>query len=208
MSKMEDSEVRKQGELLLATYVHRGSKTQLDWWMQNWLPEYFLNVKEQKIVEIYEAANYTLEMIEEILEKAPCGLFYIYKAKRGDFAKRLYYAALPQKVYTRLLTLLAVREVMIEKRTQGQSPRTQGHTPCDIVSKLLPIFYNKEEDVRQFLNEIRGMATEDITELVNQWVKEKRISDYGNSRKGVLWEILHNAGLYSKSRSNWNGRVK
>jgi hypothetical protein len=52
------------------------------------------------------------------------------------------------------------------------------------------------------------MATEDITDLVNRWVEDKLISDYGNSRKGVLWGILHKAKLYSKSRSNWNGRVK
>ena len=28
------------------------------------------------------------------------------------------------------------------------------------------------------------------------------------SRKGILWGILHKAELYSKSKSNWNGRVK
>ena len=77
-----------------------------------------------------------------------------------------------------------------------------------LVERLMPIFYNKEEDVRQFLKEIRGMAQEDITDLVNRWVKEKRISNYGNSRKGVLWGILHEAGLYTRSKPNWNGRVK
>lgn len=77
-----------------------------------------------------------------------------------------------------------------------------------VVAELKPIFYNNEEDVRKFLKEIRGMATEDITDLVNRWVDEKRISNYGNSRKGLLWGILHKAKLYSKSRSNWNGRVK
>lgn len=77
-----------------------------------------------------------------------------------------------------------------------------------LVEKLMPIFYNNEADVRQFLTEIHGMATEDITDLVNRWVKDKRISDYGNSRKGVLWGILHEAKLYSKSKSNWNERVR
>lgn len=76
-----------------------------------------------------------------------------------------------------------------------------------LVEKLMPIFYNNEADVRQFLTEIHGMATEDITDLVNRWVKDKRISDYGNSRKGGLWGILHEAKLYSKSKSNWNERV-
>ena len=78
----------------------------------------------------------------------------------------------------------------------------------ELVAQLCPIFYNNEEDVRQFLKEIRGMAQEDITDLVNRWVKEKRISDYGNSRKGVLWGILNKAGLYTRSKTNWNGRVE
>jgi len=78
----------------------------------------------------------------------------------------------------------------------------------ELVAQLRPIFNNNEADVRQFLKEIRGMAQEDITDLVNRWVKEKRISDYGNSRKGVLWGILNKAGLYTRSKTNWNGRVE
>ena len=77
----------------------------------------------------------------------------------------------------------------------------------DIVEALKPLFYNNEENVRQFLKEIVGMSPNDITDLVNRWVIDKRISDYGNSRKGVLWEILNRAGLYTKSRQNWNRRV-
>jgi hypothetical protein len=77
----------------------------------------------------------------------------------------------------------------------------------DLIEKLKPIFFNNEDDVRLFLKEIKGMQSYDITDLVNRWVKEKRISDYGNSRKGVLWRILHEAGLYTKTKSNWNGRV-
>lgn len=77
----------------------------------------------------------------------------------------------------------------------------------ELVTKLKPIFYNNEENVRRFLKEIRGMATEDITDLVNRWVNDKLISDYGNSRKGVLWGILHDAKLYSRTKTNWNGRV-
>jgi hypothetical protein len=72
---------------------------------------------------------------------------------------------------------------------------------------LLPIFYNSKENVRIFLEMIKGMAPNDITDLVNRWVKERRISDYGNSRKGDLWAILYDAGLYPKSRQNWNRRV-
>ena len=78
---------------------------------------------------------------------------------------------------------------------------------AELVEKLKPIFYNNETDVKLFLKEIAGMPSNDITDLVNRWVQEKRISDYGYSRKGVLWSILNDAGIYKKSRQNWNRRV-
>ena len=77
----------------------------------------------------------------------------------------------------------------------------------DLTERLKPIFYNNEDDVEIFLKEIKGMPPNDITDLVNRWVKEKRISNYGNSRKGDLWTMLNDAGLYSKSRQNWCRRV-
>jgi hypothetical protein len=77
----------------------------------------------------------------------------------------------------------------------------------EVIERLRPIFFNNEEEVKSFLNEISGMKDKDITDVVNRWVNKKRISDYGNSRKGDLWEILKDAGLYTKSRQNWNRRV-
>jgi len=77
----------------------------------------------------------------------------------------------------------------------------------DLVEKLKPIFYNNEGNVSRFLNEIAGMKDKDMTDLVNQWVGDKLISDYGNSRKGDLWTILSEAGLYKSSRQNWCRRV-
>ena len=77
----------------------------------------------------------------------------------------------------------------------------------DLVEKLKPIFYNNVTDVKAFLKEISGMKPGDITDLVNRWVKDKRISNYGYSRKGELWKILNEAGIYTKSRQNWCKRV-
>ena len=88
-----------------------------------------------------------------------------------------------------------------EKEELGENAIT------DLIEKLKPIFFNNENDVRLFLKEISGMKDKDITDLVNRWVHDKRISDYGNSRKGVLWGILNNAGLYTKSLQNWCRRV-
>lgn len=92
-------------------------------------------------------------------------------------------------------------------REELKDERIEELEDAEIEEKLKPLFYNNEADVRQFLNDIEGMAPNDITDLVNRWVTDKRISDYGNSRKGVLWEILNDAGLYTKSRQNWNRRV-
>ncbi len=88
-----------------------------------------------------------------------------------------------------------------------RSARKSEKDNTELIEKLKPIFYNNEEDVRLFLKEISGMKPGDVTDLVNRWVNDKRISNYGYSRKGVLWEILNDAGLYAKSRQNWNRRV-
>ena len=77
----------------------------------------------------------------------------------------------------------------------------------EVIERLRPIFFNNEDEVKTFLNEISGMKDKDITDVVNRWVNNKRISDYGNSRKGDLWSILKEAGLYESSRQNWCRRV-
>ena len=78
----------------------------------------------------------------------------------------------------------------------------------ELVEKLKPIFFNNENDVRLFLKEISGMKPNSITDLVNIWVKDRKISDYGSSRKGDLWKILHEAKLYPRTIQNWNRRVQ
>ena len=96
-----------------------------------------------------------------------------------------------------------VKEETKKVSAEIEAPRDD----AELVEKLKPIFYNNETDVSEFLKEITGMKPADITDLVNKWVTDKRISDYGYSRKGGLWEILNEAGLYTKTRQNWCKRV-
>lgn len=94
------------------------------------------------------------------------------------------------------------------KRDEAEAIETAPDTiDGNLIEKLKPLFFNNEDDVSLFLKEIKGMKPKEITDLVNRWVKDKRISDYGNSRKGDLWSILNGAGLYTKSRQNWCRRV-
>ena len=92
-------------------------------------------------------------------------------------------------------------------KLRPEEPEEQVAQSGSLVGKLMPIFYNDEAEVKCFLKEIVGAQPSYITDLVNRWVKEKRISDYGASRKGQLWQVLSEAGLYNKSRQNWNRRV-
>ncbi len=80
--------------------------------------------------------------------------------------------------------------------------------PPGLKEELMPIFFSEEDKVNEFLTKIKGMKDRDITDLVNDWVKRKLISDYGNSRKGDLWSILKKYSLYSKTKQNWCKRVK
>lgn len=95
----------------------------------------------------------------------------------------------------------------IRKLLSTTLPADYETTGEDLVQDLKPLFYNNEDDVRLFLKEISGMQPNDITDLVNTWVKDQRISNYGNSRKGDLWKILYEAKLYPRTIQNWNRRV-
>ena len=115
-------------------------------------------------------------------------------------------------LFVSALVYLGELEYMIAKHNGYNLTGLIAKTDCqpinqETVEELKPLFYNNEANVRRFLREIMGMPPNNITDLVNLWVKNKRITNFGNSRKGVLWKILHKARLYSRSRQNWNRRV-
>ncbi|MBP3850450.1 MAG: hypothetical protein J6E43_06505 [Prevotella sp.] len=124
MRRSPIAEVRLYGEMILSALVSRGSEAQMTWWVEQWLPD-SLRLEGNDMLAVFEAAEYTIERIEKLLSRAPMNLFYLYKADRKRFAYCLYYAALPQTLYNRLLTLLAVREVMLEKESEMDSKQNK-----------------------------------------------------------------------------------
>ena len=97
-------------------------------------------------------------------------------------------------VYAAVLLLERYHDLLPNKRQQ------------ELISKLKPIFYNNEKEVRTFLADIQGMKPKQITDKVNQLLKEQKLSDMSKHR--YLWEVLHEANIYDKTESNWNQQVK
>ncbi len=112
MRASEIEELRQKSGVMLGKLIKRGSKNQLMWWQENWLPSFFEWASEGDLMAIYQAAGYNIERVTELLNRAPCGLFYMYQANKFRFAKHLLYSYLPKDVYDRLLTLLALWEMM------------------------------------------------------------------------------------------------
>ena len=147
----------------------------------------------------HRAANATPDADRDILLEGDEAIYreYAYGAPRQQEPE----SAQPAEAPTTDRPLLTADGEYVNTTEQ---PKSDTET---LVNRLRPIFYNNEADVRLFLKETADMKPNDITDLVNRWVQDKRISDYGYSRKGPLWEILKDAGIYTKSRQNWNRRV-
>jgi len=124
MRNSEIKEVREKSDEMLNTLLYRGSKEYMKWWTEEWLTEYFRKVSEGHLFKLFEAAHYTLDIVEDLLEEAPANLYHLYKADKIEFVRRLYYYALPKDAYNRLLTLLAVREALLEKGKSADVPET------------------------------------------------------------------------------------
>ncbi len=120
MANSEIEEVRKMSSQLLYVYVKRGSRDQITWWVEKWLPCYFESLAKENLLALYEAAEYSQRDIEQLLKCAPYNLFCLYKADKFRFAKKLLYTMLPQELYNRMLTLLAVWELMKGKQQKHE----------------------------------------------------------------------------------------
>ncbi len=74
------------------------------------------------------------------------------------------------------------------------------------INEIVSCFFGIKEEAQTFVNTARNLKPKQITELVNAWLIQKRISP--QSCKRDLWEPLSKHGIYPCSESNWNNQVQ
>lgn len=75
-----------------------------------------------------------------------------------------------------------------------------------VVEKMMCAFKQDEQHAIAFLNFVKTASPTQITQRVTQLIEEGIIEK--GEAKSHLWNILHNAGLYTLSRQNWDNQVK
>ncbi len=191
MRESSIQEVRAQSDILLNTLVYRASKDHMDWWTKEWLPSFFRKEAEGDLLGLYEAAHYTLEDVEHLLDEAPQNLFFLYKVNLVRFANKLYYSALPQDIYNRLLTLLAVREAMINAAGLPQTDRNKQYENHDCF-KIENDFVKEKVDavVKKYYNGSHAeLALIELT-LYDHHLLKKRNAHTAFLKKLVAWGII------------------
>lgn len=75
-----------------------------------------------------------------------------------------------------------------------------------IVELLSHLCYEDEQVAKDFLEKIRGLKDTEIADVVDEWVKDNKISP--KSCRRDLWRILHAAKLYEGTESNYNTAMR
>ena len=200
-------EVRAQSGYLLNTIVYSGSEEHMKWWMEEWLPSFFHEAAEGDLLGMFEADHYTLDRVEGLLDAAPAHLFHLYKVNPLRFANKLYCSALPQAIYNRLLTLLAVRELMIEKRESQQ--RLQREESLSSLSDSKRAILNEidklidrgdwvspasDDCIKAYMRQVLGLGPQCLT------TDEKVMSS-------TLWKLLENRKGGNAVRVTWQNLI-
>lgn len=89
----------------------------------------------------------------------------------------------------------------VDKIKVKRLPDSTGEKYDPLVEELRGCFYGDKAHASLFLSKIKGMDATQITELVNDYVEKKWISEL--SKKMTLWDILYRAKLYDKGYKNW-----
>lgn len=73
------------------------------------------------------------------------------------------------------------------------------------IDEIVPCFMGDKVQALEFVRLARLLKPVDITNLVNAWLVQKKISEM--SFKRDLWQPLHDHGIYMRTESCWNSQV-
>lgn len=74
------------------------------------------------------------------------------------------------------------------------------------IDEVVNCFMGDRENALEFMRMARCLLPRQITELVNAWVKQRKISKLSCNRN--LWRPLYEHGVYTCSESNWNNQIR
>ena len=137
---------------------------------------------------------------KRIEEGASRDLWYFYQHRVEKVVEELWEAGELSLPNLKIQTIWMLTMEWLESEQKQMIKKKK-----EIVAKLKPIFFNNESEASSFLSEIQDMKPKQITDRVNQLVRERIISDMSCKRE--LWSVLHDYGLYDKTESNWNSQV-
>lgn len=207
MRSSEIKEVREQAEYLLYSLVHRGSNEHINWWLESWLPDVFMTTAESDLLKMFEVARFSFTHVEDMLHAAPGHLFHLYEVDRSKFAFTLYYASLPEDQYNRLMTLLAVRELMLEKRERKLRAQ-RANSLTELSEKRKAIIFELDALIE------KGVWAKPITaEIIKAFVRQVLgIGEYGLTDEEFklsmkLWSLFESRKGGNAIRVTWQNLI-
>ena len=144
-----------------------------------------------------------IDAIEASLLQLPADLCY-QKDLFGALMHRLLYLNVPRRKLIMLLSALVLRQQLRRQIGMSEEEEAGNDDDCErqLILQLTPIFCGNTDYAREFLLLTRNRKSTDITRLVSLWVREKRL--FSTHCRRPLWTILHQAGIYKPTESNWN----
>lgn len=220
VSRHTDPDIRSLTPRLCRTLTAMGSRKRTRLFQEQYLPmlceskaakrmyRQWCTIHKSELcdVKLWEATvRRQLDAIEECLTLLPADLCY-QKDQFGALMHRLLYLNVPRQKLLMLLSAFVLRRQL--RKQLGLDEEESGHADEEerrLALQLAPIFHGDTESVREFLLLTRDQKPTDITHIVNLWVREKRISSTHCRRP--LWTVLHEAGIYKPTESNWNTQI-
>lgn len=157
------------------------------------------------VVQWQPTVKKQLDAIEECLLQLPADLCY-QKDQFGALMHRLLYLNVPRQKLLMLLSAYVLRQKLRQQLGMDENAAADERDDSRrLIQQLAPVFYGNTDSAKEFLLLTKDLKSTDITHLVNLWVREKRIC--ATHCHQPLWTVLHEAGIYKPTISNWNMQI-